>query len=332
MSYYDLHVHLLGSIPPHLVDELAQSPHLLPIREKLSPSQREFLEATPYGRNLLKLSESPSRFQGKLPSQALTEYTSLPEFLAAYLFTSMLIQTRQDFQRLVKGVVEQLEHHEITYAELTISPSLYAPRVLPLDTLLSELKSVTIQTSGQVQWILDPIRNRGPQHARDLLQSICDIDPTVFCGVNLGGDESSHPLSDFSEYYNLAISRDLGTTVHAGENFFVHKIQEALELPIQRIGHGLSVCQDSELLSQLRRRNIAIECCPSSNIRTGLYPSVLTHPIRKMVDAGLTVTINSDDPFFFQTCAREEFQLLAETFSHSELDEIRTNGKKCAFR
>ncbi len=323
----DLHIHLLGAIREE--DLLSLIGKYVPTytMNLFRPAQKTFLDDSEFAVTLfqkLKSSFKPAELINELLS-----FKDLKSFFASYLIVSSFVQTESDFELLVKGVISRLKNSEIDYAEITVSPTLYTHKEISLEGLLHILKRYK---SKNIKWLLDPIRNRGGEEALSLLKRILEIDREVFSGVNLAGDEYSHPVKDFRAYYELARKHDLGATLHIGETTPYTFIQEPLELPLNRIGHGLSAVKDPELVKLLIVRDITLELCPSGNIRTGLYPSLAEHPIHHMIDAGLKVTINSDDPFFFNTSVPDEFVKLQEIGLAEKISaEFKENSLKAAF-
>src|SRR5690606_30527371 len=121
-------------------------------------------------------------------------------------------------------------------------------------------------------------------------------------GFGMGGDEAGHPPGPFARAF--AVARDeagLGCTVHAGETAGPDSVRAALELPVTRIGHGVRAIEDPLLVDTLAERGIVLEVCPTSNVATGVYKDYASHPLRRLMAAGIPVTLNSDDPPYFDT-------------------------------
>jgi adenosine deaminase/aminodeoxyfutalosine deaminase len=152
-------------------------------------------------------------------------------------------------------------------------------------------------------------------------------------GIGLGGDERKARSEPFRAFYTQARQAGLRLTNHAGETTGPEAIREALSIGSERIGHALSAIQDPDLLEELRIRNIPLELNPTSNVRTGVCPSFAAHPLRSYFDAGLLVTLNSDDPAFFGSDVANEY-LLAHTqqgFSREELRRLADNSIRASF-
>ena len=127
-------------------------------------------------------------------------------------------------------------------------------------------------------------------------------------GFGMGGDEARFRPADFAPAYRLAHDKGFGCTVHAGEVLGPESVWAAInDLPVTRIGHGVRSADDPALMAELARRGIVLEVCPGSNIALGLYPDRQAHPLHRLIEAGVRVTLNSDDPPFFHTTLGAEY-------------------------
>lgn len=138
-------------------------------------------------------------------------------------------------------------------------------------------------------------------------------------GFGLGGDEFNFPPKLFKKSYEIAASGGLQCTVHAGEHAPASGMIEAMDyLPIQRIGHGVNSIHSPETIARLKDKNIALEICPSSNIALGLFKDLPSHPLHRLLQEGLSISINSDDPPFFRTNLAKEYQVTQKTFGYTD--------------
>jgi adenosine deaminase/aminodeoxyfutalosine deaminase len=152
-------------------------------------------------------------------------------------------------------------------------------------------------------------------------------------GIGLGGDERQCGSELFRGLYTQAREKGLRLTNHAGETTGPEAIREALSIGSERIGHALSAIQDSELLQELKARSVPLELNPTSNVRTGVCPSFVAHPLRRYFDLGLLATINSDDPAFFGSDLANEYRLAhtEQGFTHEELRLLAANSIRASF-
>jgi len=133
--------------------------------------------------------------------------------------------------------------------------------------------------------------------------------------------------------FEIAAGAGLGCTVHAGEWAGAHSVRAALELPVTRIGHGVRAIEDPRLVEELARRGIVLECCPTSNVVLNAFPSYEEHPLPRLRDAGVRVTLGSDDPPYFGASIGGEYSVCTERwgFDEDDLREITRTALEAAF-
>jgi adenosine deaminase/aminodeoxyfutalosine deaminase len=184
-------------------------------------------------------------------------------------------------------------------------------------------------------WIFDAVRHFTVEEAARVFRKAAEMRhcyPSII-GIGLGGDERRAGSEPFLHLYAEAREAGLRLTNHAGETTGPEAIREALAVGSERIGHALSAAADAALMEELREKGIALELNPSSNVRTGVCGSFAEHPLRRYFDAGLLVTVNSDDPAFFGSDVANEY-LLAHTeqgFTRDELRRLASNSMRASF-
>jgi adenosine deaminase len=149
----------------------------------------------------------------------------------------------------------------------------------------------------------------------------------------IGGDELGGPAAEFRDAYRYAQDAGLRLTAHAGETVGPESIRAALEIGAERIGHGIRAVDDPDLMRRLREEQIPLEVCITSNVKTGAVASLAAHPVRRLFDAGVPITLNTDDPGVFETDLAREFALARDVFgfSEAELAGIRTAADQYRF-
>ncbi len=151
--------------------------------------------------------------------------------------------------------------------------------------------------------------------------------------IGIGGIEAEGPARWFGELYSQARGRGLRLTAHAGETTGPESVWQALEIGAERIGHGIRAIEDPLLVAHLRDREIPLEICITSNLRTGSVPSLREHPVKRLFDAGVPILLNTDDPALFECSLAGEYALAAREFGFTpeELAGIAANSRRFAF-
>ncbi len=233
--------------------------------------------------------------------------------------------------------MQQLKHENILHAEVYVSVGVCLWRKQDFAAIFEGLERG--RQKGErafgisLLWIFDAVRQFGPGAARDVFELAAHYRDRNVVGIGIGGDEQKAPPELFREAYNWAGEQGLRLTAHAGENAGPESIWGALNLRAERIGHGFTASQDPELVEELATRQIPIEICITSNLRTGVCKSLADHPVRHYFDQGLMITLNSDDPAMFNTTLAREYQLAQKTFAFTDehLRELARNSFEASF-
>jgi len=291
----ELHLHLEGAVRPETLLELSQNKSGL--RQKVD----EWIAA-----------RRAQRFR----------YGNFREFLSAFKLVTLLMETPQDYALATTRLIEWLAEQKVRYAEIIFAAGVVLWKKQPVDATFEAVAAAAeeaeARTGVRVKWIFDAIRHFGTDHAREVLHWASRYRPRGVVGFGIGGDEAGGPAKLFPDIFQEA--RDLGLhgVAHAGEACGPESIRDAVELlGAERIGHGLTALGDANVMALLRERRIPVEVCPSSNVSTGLIARFEDHPLPKFLEAGLVVTLNSDDPAMFGTSLQEEFIEAARCFDLS---------------
>ena len=322
----ELHVHLRGAMPlRYLRERLRKYPPAVAL--EVAPARLlEWMRRHPGVRQIMD-TDDPVREVG-----ALFRYDSFEDFLAAYAFTGFFVRDIGDFRELVVAVCRDLRAQNVAYAEITVSLPEYVRIGIPLGDLLGVLSE---ERAGlpRVRWIVDLVRNFGPEDAERTLAELLPLRPPSVVGLTLGGAEHLYPPAPFRRVYAMAREGGLRTTVHAGEMAGPAGIWEALRvLEVERVGHGVRAIEDPDLVRFLAERKIPLEVCPTSNLRTGVYASIEDHPVRELYEAGVALSINTDDPAFFGVTLTEELAGLRRLgFTWGEIESLTREAFRFAF-
>ena len=269
-----------------------------------------------------------------VPDRAALEtrfrYRDFPHFIDTWVWKNRHLRAYEDFAFLAEAVAQDLAAQNIRYAEAFFSPGDFARVGLEPAPLAEAIRGGLDRVPEvQVRLIADLIRDFGPQRAARVLEEIAEARELGVIGVGLGGSEHEYPPDAFAGVYRRARELGFHTTAHAGEAAGPASVWGALRaLDVERIGHGVRAVEDPALVEEIARRRIPLEVCPISNLRTGVYGSIEEHPVRRLFDAGVLVSIHTDDPKMFHTSLAEEYALLmqAHRFTREEIVRLIENA------
>jgi adenosine deaminase/aminodeoxyfutalosine deaminase len=276
-------------------------------------------------------------------AEALYRFTDFTGFLDAFRAVSKQLIGPEDYELAAWRMIERLAAQGIVHAEVFIAvgviylwrkddPGAFEPIFAGLERARERGER---ELGLSLYWIFDAVRHFTVEEADRVFLKAVELRPThpSIIGIGLGGDERRAGSAPFFALYEQASQAGLRLTNHAGETMGPEAIREALAIGSERIGHALSAGNDFYLLQDLKERAIPLELNLTSNVRTGVCPSYAAHPLRKYFDAGLLVTLNSDDPAFFGSDLANEY-LLAHTeqgFTRDELRQLAANSIRASF-
>ncbi|MFC9731565.1 adenosine deaminase [Streptomyces roseolus] len=306
----ELHVHHVGSASPRIVSELA--------------------------------ARHPD---SKVPTdpEALADYftfTDFAHFIEVYLSVVDLVRTPEDVRLLTFEVARDMARQNIRYAELTVTPYSSTRRGIDERAFMAAIedarKAAEAEFGTVLRWCFDIPGEAGLEAAEETarLATADGVRPEGLVSFGLGGPEIGVPRPQFKPYFDRARAAGLHSVPHAGETTGPETVWDALrDLGAERIGHGTSSVRDPELLAHLAEHRIALEVCPTSNIATRAVAALDEHPIRAMADAGVLVTVNSDDPPMFGTDLNSEYAVAARLLDLDErgLAALAKNAVEASF-
>jgi adenosine deaminase len=267
--------------------------------------------------------------------QARFRYRDFPTFIDTWVWKNGFLREYDDFELIARAVAEELGHQQIRYAELFFSPGDFARHGLTTQKLATSIRrGLDRVPTTQIRLIADLIRDFGPEQATRTLAEAHEVRREGVIGVGLGGSEQTCPAPPFAPVYARARQLGLHTTAHGGEAAGAESVWAVIrDLKAERVGHGTRAVDDPTLLQALAERQIPLEVCPTSNVATGTVKSFADHPIRRFVDAGLLVTVATDDPAMFNTTLALELERLETElgFSRAELRQLILNGINASF-
>jgi aminodeoxyfutalosine deaminase len=304
----ELHLHLEGSVSPETLAELSQR----------------------HETGALTLDQARSLYR----------YDNFTGFLMAFKAVSERLRTPEDYELITYRMLEGLAAQGVVHAEAYVSVGvIYYWKRIAFEPIFAGMERGRRRAERDfgttLYWIFDAVRHFGPEQAARVFHKAAELknqnDSVV--GIGIGGDERQTGAEPFRHLYAEARDAGLRLTAHAGETVGPEGIWAALNIGAERIGHGLSAQHDTELMEVLAERQIPVEICVSSNLRTGCCISLEDHPVRRYFDSGLMVTLNSDDPALFDSDLIGEYCLASAEFGFTleHLREIAANSIEASF-
>src|SRR6266853_3060515 len=269
--------------------------------------------------------------------EQLYNYKDFAGFLTAFKDVTGHLRTPEDYELITYRLMERLKAQNILHAEVIVSVGVCLWRKQDFAAIFDGLE-LGRQRGGKdfgisLVWIFDAVRQFGAEKAQSVLDLAIQFRARNVVAFGIGGDERAGPPEWFAGAYARGAEHGLHLTAHAGESSGPESIWGALNLKAERIGHGLTAAQDPELIEELAERQVPIEICVTSNLRTGCCTELAQHPVRRYFDQGLMLTVNSDDPAMFRTSLVEEYALVQESFGFTDehLRELARNSFEASF-
>lgn len=303
----ELHLHLEGAAPPAFIQGLA--------KEKSIDISGIFDEKGGYA------------------------FRDFDHFLSVYEAACTTLQSPEDFRRLTLAVLEESASHGVVYSETFLSPDFcgggdvgaWREYLAAMEDAAAEAdRDMGITLKG----IVTCIRHFGPEKAKAAALCAAETKGDFITGFGMAGAEMVGAPKDYGYSFDMAREAGLFLTCHAGEWGGAKMVGDTVrDLGVSRIGHGINAIEDLALVEQLAEQEIVLEVCPGSNVVLGAVPSWHAHPIEKLRERGVKVTVSTDDPPFFHSTMTYEFEMLAKTFGWNEGDfeEMNKNALDAAF-
>ena len=266
--------------------------------------------------------------------RAMYRFQGFQGFIAAYKSVVERLRTPQHYAHITRALMQRLAAETVQYAEITLSAGVVLWKGQEFAPIYTAIRQAAVEFPIEVHWILDAVRHFGAAHAMQVAELASERVNDGVVAFGIGGDEERGPAAWFGEVFRFAKDAGLRLTAHAGETVGPESVWAALEIGAERNGHGIRAVEDPELLRHLRDRGIPLEVCITSNVATGAVESLEAHPVRRLFDAGVPITLNTDDPAIFDTTLSGEYDLAARQFgfSEAELRGIAENAFRYGFR
>ncbi|WP_431522450.1 adenosine deaminase [Shinella zoogloeoides] len=246
-------------------------------------------------------------------------------FVQSYDATANLFRTEEDYALLAETYLTEIAEAGVIYSELIASPDQGDAVGIGADAYMRGLaegaERAKAKTGIETRLLVVGIRHFGPERVVRAAEYAARRPHPLITGFNLAGEERMHRVADFTRAFDIARDAGLGITIHAGELSGAFSVRDALDhVRPARISHGVRAIEDADLVKRLADEGVVLEVCPGSNIALGVFPDFQSHPLRALHEAGVRVTLNSDDPPFFHTSLAREYEIASTVMGFSDED------------
>lgn len=298
----ELHLHIEGTLEPELLLELGR-------------------------RNGVAL-----RCSSAEECRAQYRFSDLRHFLDIYYEGVQVLVTEQDFHDLTAAYVRRVAADGARHVEVFFDPQSHVPRGVPFEDVVGGITRALRdgETELGVSWrlIMCFLRDKPAAEAMEMLE-LAMLHRDVIAGVGIDSAEVGHPPAEFAEVYDRARAAGFIAVAHAGEEGPPEYITDALDvLKVRRIDHGVAAIQEAALQRRLADLRVPLTMCPLSNLELQVTPDLSQHPLKKLLDAGLVVTVNSDDPAYFDGYLLDNYLAVQRALglSHADLAQLARNS------
>lgn len=235
--------------------------------------------------------------------RALYEFEDLQSFLDLYYANMDVLRTEEDFADLTSAYLRRASQGGVRHVEIMFDPQAHTSRGIPLETVVDGIATALANTAADLgmstRLIAAFLRDRPQSEAIDVLHQLLEMDAPIFA-IGLDSAEVGNPPEKFTELFALAKANGLMRVAHAGEEGPAQYVRDSLDLlDVFRIDHGIRAMEDPDLVARLVEEQIPLTVCPLSNVRLRAVDRIEDHPLKRMLEAGLNVCVNSDDPPYF---------------------------------
>ena len=250
---------------------------------------------------------------------------SLTDYLKKFDLPIKAMQNRENLIRISKELCEDLIKDNVIYAEIRFAPNFHTKEGLNLDEVVSSVLLGLDSKNIKTNLILCMMRGDSYENNKNIIDLAIKYRNKGVCGIDLAGDESKFPTYLYKDLFSYAIKNNLNITIHAGEAGTSKEVKDAIGYGAKRIGHGIKIINDEEAINLVKEKQIPLEICPTSNVQTCNVDSIINHPIKKLFDKDILLTINTDNRTVSNTSLNKEYKLLEKYFNFTKENFIKTN-------
>lgn len=307
MPKAELHIHIEGSLEPDLLLEIAQRNHIT------------------------------LRFSSVEELYNAYQFRDLQSFLDIYYEGARVLVREQDFYDLTWAYLERVSIQNVRHTEIFFDPQAHTTRGVPFETVITGIRRALADGERQLgissKIIMCFLRHLSVEAAMEtLLQSLPFKEWII--AVGLDSSEISHPPEMFRAVFDKARDHGFLTVAHAGEEGPPEYIWQAMkQLKVSRIDHGVRCIEDDRLVQKLITEQVPLTVCPLSNVKLGVFNSISEHNLKRLLDLGLCITVNSDDPAYFGGYLAENFEAVQEglELTKDDIYRLARNSFKATF-
>ena len=307
MPKAELHIHIEGSLEPEMMFEIA-------------------------GRNGIAL-----KYASVEEARKAYDFTDLQSFLDLYYEGMKVLLYERDFYELTLAYLEKAASQGVRHAEIFFDPQAHTDRGVAFETAITGIHGALLEGERRLgvtsHLILCFLRHLSAEEAMHTLRVALPYKEWIV-GVGLDSSEVGHPPEDFKAVFEEAAKHGFLKVAHAGEEGPPEYIWQALDdLGVVRIDHGVRCMEDPKLVERLKEEQVPLTVCPLSNVRLRGFPSMEEHPLKRMLEAGLCVTVNSDDPAYFGGYVADNFLAVRDAlgFTRADSRKVAENSFKASF-
>lgn len=300
MPKVELHVHLDGSISKEIASKLSE------------------------------LSES----EGMNKMVAPDKCENLSDYLTKFDFPISLMQTKENLKEIASDLVKELEKDSVIYAEIRFAPMFHTKEGLTFEEVVEAvLEGLKTNNKVKTNLILCMMRGMAKDDNLKTIEVAHKYLNKGVCAIDLAGAEDKYPLANYLELFDIANSKNIPFTIHAGENGPASEVEKAILVGARRIGHGIHAIYDKAVLNLIKERDVLLEICPTSNIQTNAINSYLEHPIKELYEDEIPLGVNTDNRTVSNISLSEEYLKLYNTFNFTlnDFQKMNENSIKHAF-
>ena len=299
MKKVELHLHLDGSVRPTTISELLN----------------------------IQLEDAIKQ------SSILNKTESLKEYLDKFDIPLKIMQTKENLERIAKELAEDLLNDDVIYAEIRFAPNKHLESGLTLDKVITSILKGLSQIPIKTNLILCMMRGDSFSKTLEIIKLAKKYLNNGVVAIDLAGNEAAYPVNDYQPLFEIAKKESIPFTIHAGEADGPSSVINAIHIGAKRIGHGVHAIESEEALNLIKEKDIALEVCPKSNLDTNMYSTLDKHPIKKLYDQKIKITLNTDNRTVSNITLNKTYKDLEETFHFTKNDFIKMNinAINCAF-